>query len=315
MKKTYSIILILSFSSILTFGQQTEHYTQYQFNQFNFNPAVAGTKSCIDIRTGYRYQWLGIDGSPQTGFVNAHGPLRFNKRKRSYFGPKSGIGFLVNRDRFGPFSFLQAQLAYALHLPINKDWTFSVGAALGIKQTGFSAADITTEFTDPAITSSSQSFLIFPDARIGFWLADKKNYMGFSVVNLFANQLPEVGPDSRLQRHYYLTAGKQFKLENKWVFVPSFFLLKTAKTPVDFHLSALFNLDNKLSLGVGIRRTDAITAQIRVKLFNFISVGYSFDFVISKLNKNMWYSHELTGGFNSCSNYGNSSTTSCPTFE
>lgn len=314
MTKIYTFIFLIAIFCHESYSQQTEHYTQYQFNQFNFNPAVAGTKSCIDIRTGYRYQWLGIDGSPQTGFVNAHGPLRFRKRS-SYFGPKSGIGFLINRDRFGPFSFLQAQLAYALHMPINKDWTFSIGAALGVKQTAFSAANLTTEFTDPSITSSSQSFLIFPDMRVGFWLADKRNYIGFSIVNLIANKMPEIGPDSRLQRHYYLTAGKQFKLENKWFFVPSFFLLKTANTPIDFHLSALFNLDNKLSLGFGIRRTDAITAQIRVKLFNFISVGYSFDFIISKLNKNMWYSHELTGGFNSCSNYGNSSTTSCPTFE
>ena len=315
MTKIYTLILLISVFCNESYSQQTEHYTQYQFNQFNFNPAVAGTKSCIDIRTGYRYQWLGVDGSPQTGFVNAHGPLRFSKRKRSYFGPKNGIGFLINRDRFGPFSFLQAQLAYALHIPINKDWTFSVGSALGVKQTAFSTANLTTEFTDPSITSSSQSFVIFPDMRIGFWLADKRNYIGFSIVNLIANKMPEIGPDSRLQRHYYLTAGKQFKLENKWVFVPSFFLLKTANTPIDFHLSALFNLDNKLSLGFGIRRTDAITTQIRVKLFNFISVGYSFDFIISKLNKNMSYSHELTCGFNSCSNYGNSSTTSCPTFE
>jgi hypothetical protein len=66
---------------------------------------------------------------------------------------------------------------------------------------------------------------------------------------------------------------------------------------------------------VGLRRTDAITAQIRVKLFNFISIGYSFDYIISKLNKNQYYTHEITAGFNSCSNYGQSSTTSCATFE
>lgn len=296
-------------------AQQTEHFTQYQFNQFNFNPALAGTKACIDIRTGFRYQWIGINGSPQTGFINAHGPLYFSKRKRKMFGPKSGIGASINRDVFGPISFLQAHVAYALHLPINKDWRLSFGLGFGIKQAGFNVNEITTEFTDPAIPTTSQSFLVFPDARLGFWLADKRHFVGFAVHNLFGNRLDQIGPESVLQRHFYLTAGKQFKLEKKWVFSPSFFFLKTAKTPIDFHLSALFDLDNKVAFGVGLRRTDAITAQIRVKLFNFISVGYSFDFVISKLNKNIWYSHELTGGFNSCSNYGNSSTTSCATFE
>ena len=312
--RSIMVTIFLFFATTLV-AQQSEHYTQYQFNQFNFNPAVAGTKSCIDIRTGYRMQWVGIDGSPQTGFVNAHGPVYFSKKKRHHFGPKSGIGGMINRDKFGPFSVLQAQVAYALHMPINKDWKFSIGLGFGIKQFKFSANELTTEFTDPAINNTSQSFLVFPDGRLGFWLADKRHYFGFSVLNIFSNRLNQIGPSSKLQPHFTFTAGKQFKMEKKWVFIPSIFILKTGKTPFDFHFSALFNKENKFSLGVGLRRTDAITAQVRIKLFNFVSIGYSFDFIISKLNKNMWYTHELTGAFNSCSNYGNTSTTSCPTFE
>ena len=93
---------LLSFVS-LSFGQQLEHYTQYQFNQFALNPAVAGTKNCIDIRTGYRFQWAGIDGAPQSGFINAHAPLRFGKKNRNAFGPKHGVGGQIKRDVFGPF--------------------------------------------------------------------------------------------------------------------------------------------------------------------------------------------------------------------
>jgi hypothetical protein len=104
-------------------------------------------------------------------------------------------------------------------------------------------------------------------------------------------------------------------MQKNWSFIPSFFTLYTPKTPIDFHLSALFDLDNKVAFGVGLRRTDAITAQVRVKLFNLLSIGYSFDFVISKLGSSTWYTHELTAGFNSCSNYGSSSTTNCPVFE
>lgn len=313
MKQIFFIISII-FAKLI-FAQQSEQLTQYQFNQFNFNPAVAGTKKCIDIRSGYRYKWLGIDGSPQTGFVNAHGPLVFNKRKRNLFGPKNGIGLSINRDKFGSFSFLQVNLAYALHLPLNKDWTLSLGTAFGLKQAAFSANDLTTEFDDPALPNTVQSFIVFPDMRLGVWIADKNHYFGFSITNLLANSLDQITIESQLYRHFYFTAGKRFKLEKKWTFVPSFFVLKTKNTPIDFHLSGLFNLDNKFSIGVGLRRTDAITTQIRFKLFNFLSIGYSFDYVISKLNRNTWYTHEITGGFNSCSNYGNASTTSCATFE
>lgn len=314
MKKLLLLLLFIT-SSDFADSQQNEHYTQYQFNQFAFNPAVAGTKSCIDIRTGYRFQWVGIEGAPETGFINAHAPLRFGKKNRRTFGPKSGIGGQIKRDAFGPYSFLQVDVAYALHIPLNMRWSLSFGTSFGIKQSGFDATILSTELSDPTIPNASQNFLIFPDGKFGMWAADKRTYLGFSINNLFGNTLDIPGTNMNLQRHFYFTAGRSFRLENKWSVIPSIFVLKTKNTPVDFHLSVILDLDNKFDVGIGLRRTDAITAQFRVKLFNFISIGYSFDYVISKLGGNMWYTHEITGAFNSCSNYGNSSSTNCPTFE
>ena len=223
MKRYLLYISFLLLSSQHVWSQQTEHYTQYQFNQFNFNPALAGTKSCIDIRTGYRFQWLGIDGAPETGFANLHGPLRFRKKRRHLYGPKSGIGVSFNRDNFGPFSFIKANLSYALHLPINKDWTFSLGTSVGMQQASFSTNNLTAEFNDPTLPSSSQSFILFPDIAIGGWIADKKHYLGVSVKNLVGNQLNAIGPESFLQRHFYITGGKKFKLEKSGLLCPLFF--------------------------------------------------------------------------------------------
>lgn len=308
-------LLLIIFLSSFGFAQQLEHFTQYQFNQFAFNPAIAGTKSCIDIRTGYRFQWAGIEGAPQTGFINAHAPLRFGKKKQSAFGPKHGIGGQIKRDAFGPYSNLGLQVAYAFHLPVSRTWNISAGVSFGFKQTAFQASFLTTELNDPSVPSEDQSFIVFPDGVAGVWVNDKKTYFGLSVHNLFGNSLSRIGQEAKLQRHVYFTAGRSIELEKKWALVPSVFLMWTKNDPLDFHISALVDLENKLSFGIGLRRTDAITAQIRVKFFNWISLGYSFDFVISKLAGNMWYTHEITGGFNSCSNYGNSSTTDCPTFE
>lgn len=319
------LVIGFLFISLVGHSQQLEHYTQYQFNQFAFNPAIAGTKSCLDIRTGYRFQWAGIDGAPKTGFINAHAPLRFGKKNRNQFGPKHGIGGQIKRDAFGPYSFLGLHVAYALHLPISRNWRMSFGASFGFKQNGFDATQLTSELPDPSLPSSSQSFIVFPSGKVGMWINDKKMYFGLSVHNIFGNTMDEISPNAKLQRHVYVTGGRSFALEKKWSLIPSFFMLWTKTDPIDFHLSALVDLDNKFAFGMGLRRTDAITAQIRVKFFNFISLGYSFDFVISGLggkyntnnnyNGNMWYSHEITGGFNSCSNYGNSSTTDCPSFE
>ena len=66
MKKKLLFYLLLSCFAIN--AQQQEHLTQYQFNQFAFNPALAVSKSCIDIRGGYSLQWVGIEGAPETCF-------------------------------------------------------------------------------------------------------------------------------------------------------------------------------------------------------------------------------------------------------
>lgn len=312
MKK--ALLLILVFINAGLHAQQQEHLTQYQFNQFAFNPALAGSKSCIDIRGGYRLQWVGIDGAPETGFLNAHLPLKFGKKKSSIYGPSHGIGTLLKRDAIGPFSNVEVDLAYAFHIPIKRSIKLSLGTSLGMKQFAFDANKFTTIYQDNAVPGS-RSFLVFPDLRFGAWLTTKNEYFGFSIHNLLGNSLSELSENSKFQRHFYFTAGKKMKLEKGWTLIPSFIALKTKNTPIDFHLSALFDLDNKVSFGVGLRRTDAITAQIRVKFMNFVSIGYSFDFIISKLQKNMYQSHEVTFGMNGCSDYGNTSTIRCATFE
>lgn len=309
------IILITAlFVAQFANAQQQEHLTQYQFNQFAFNPALAGSKSCIDIRGGYRFQWAGIEGAPENGFVNVHAPLKFGKKSRSAFGPSHGIGATIRRDAFGPFSNVEGQVAYAFHIPIKRSIKLSFGASFGFKQSAFDANKFTTIYPDNAVPAS-QSFIVFPDARFGAWLTTKNEYFGFAINNLIGNKLDAFGPESKFQRHFYITAGKKLKLEQGWTLIPSMMLLKTKNTPLDFHLSALFDLDNKIAFGVGLRRTDAITAQVRVKFLNFISIGYSFDFIISKLQKNMYQSHEITFGLNGCSDYGNTSTIRCATFE
>jgi len=297
------------------FSQQQEHLTQYQFNQFAFNPALAGSKSCMDIRGGYRNQWAGIQDAPETGFLNVHAPLRLGKKKRSAFGPSHGIGATIRRDAIGPFSNSEVQVAYAFHVPIKRSIKLSFGASFGFKQSAFDNNKFTTIYPVDNAIPPSQNFIVFPDGRFGIWLTTKNEYFGFSINNLFGNKLDALGPESRFQRHFYITAGKKMKLEKGWTLIPSIMMLKTKNNPLDFHLSALFDLDNKVAFGVGLRRTDAVTAQIRVKFLNFISIGYSFDFIISKLQKNMYQSHEVTFGLNGCSDYGNTSTTRCATFE
>lgn len=295
------LILVFIFSSVLSYGQQQAHYTQYQYNQFAFNPALAGDKKGIALKTGYRFQWIGIEGAPKAGFFSFCTPIKISKRGRSVNAPKHGVGVQFNSDKFGPWSNTQMHLTYSLKVTLKRNVTLAYGLSTGIKQIGFDAFNVNT--LNPDITVfNAQNSIVFPDARIGTWLNTKNGYYGLSIHNLFGGKIKKVGTDNKFQRHLYVTGGHRFKLGKDWYVVPSVLFVKTKAMPFDFHLTTVFDYQNKVSFGIGYRRADAVTAQIRLKINGLVSIGYSFDYTVSKLQNNSWQSQELTGSYNSVNN-------------
>ena len=47
-------------------AQQLPLRTNWQFNYFQENPAFAGFSDCLELKAGFRQQWAGFDGAPQT---------------------------------------------------------------------------------------------------------------------------------------------------------------------------------------------------------------------------------------------------------
>ena len=54
-------------------AQQFPVRTTSVINPFQDHPAAAGVLGCMDLHMGYRNQWSGIRGAPQTAFANMHG--------------------------------------------------------------------------------------------------------------------------------------------------------------------------------------------------------------------------------------------------
>ncbi len=313
----FKTILTLFFISVLTsfcWSQQQAHYTQYQYNQFSLNPALAGDKKCIDVKAGYRMQWLGIEGAPNSGFFSFSAPIKINKKSRSINAPKHGVGLQFRKDDIGPWSRSEAHATYAVKVTLIRNNTLSYGLSFGMKQVGFDAFTLTTINPD-ATVSNAQRSLVFPDARFGIWWNRKRGYVGLSIHNLFNNKLKYIGEDNTFQRHLYITTGRRYKVSKEWNFIPSLLFVKTKAMPFDLQLSAIFDYKNVISFGLGYRRTDALTAQFRVKVGDFISLGYSFEFMTSKLQNYGGQSHELLFGYNACATPRSFGVNTCAIYE
>ncbi|HPV56873.1 MAG TPA: type IX secretion system membrane protein PorP/SprF, partial [Tenuifilaceae bacterium] len=72
------IVVFVMLTAIPAKSQQIPHYTQYMFNTFLTNPAVAGTYKFYQMRLNNRYQWVGFNDAPYTVNMSFFGP--FEKR-------------------------------------------------------------------------------------------------------------------------------------------------------------------------------------------------------------------------------------------
>ncbi len=108
MPRTLLILLIFTLHfvtcNLQSYSQQFPHYTQYYFNNYLINPAVGGSMESVDIKVGYRTQWIGFEASPQTMFVSIHGPINPAKGKGKRFRSPNhdGVGGYVIKDMAGP---------------------------------------------------------------------------------------------------------------------------------------------------------------------------------------------------------------------
>jgi len=312
-KLVISLLLVL-FASRCVWGQQQAHYSQYQYNQFSLNPALAGDKKCVSVKAGYRMQWIGIEGAPSSGFFSFNAPIKINKRSRSINAPKHGVGIQFRKDDIGPWSRSEAHLTYAVKVTLIRNNTLSYGLSFGMKQVGFDAFGLTTVNPD-ATVSNAQRSLVFPDARFGMWWNRKRGYVGVSVHNLFDNDLKNIGTDNSFQRHFYFTTGRRYKIDKDWNFIPSLLFVKTKAMPFDLQLNAIFDFKNMVQFGLGYRRTDAVTAQFRIKVGDFIYIGYAFEFITSKLQNSGAQTHELMFSYNACPTPKTFGINSCSIYE
>jgi type IX secretion system PorP/SprF family membrane protein len=141
-------------------GQQLPQLTQYQFNDYIFNPAIAGSRPFFELRSGHRYQWVGIQDAPRTFTFSGTTPV----------GEKMGVGGYLFTDIVGPTRRTGFQLSYAYHLRLTQDVKLSLSVSAGLLQFLIDGSKI--QFHDPGdpVLDDQLRGDLLPDAKFGFYL-------------------------------------------------------------------------------------------------------------------------------------------------
>lgn len=294
-------------------AQQTPQYTQYMLNYFALNPAMAGIKECIDVKLGYRTQWVNFPGAPRTAFATISTRLKFKKSK-SPFG-HHGIGAKVESDAMGLTGTTKLYLAYAYHFRLARDLKASAGVFGGIQQFRFNIGEaFYWQGPDPAVHSSS-AVIIWPDFTPGFFLYNDKLFFGLDIRQLLLNKIKGYGTETnRFKHHFELLGGYNVEIDDKLGYTASAAIKFTPMTVPAVDLNLLLDYNRTFQFGFSYRNTDALAAMFKVNFLKHFTLGYSFDLTTSRVRLGSSNTHEIVLGLYTC-NVAGGDNFSCPVFD
>jgi type IX secretion system PorP/SprF family membrane protein len=287
----YIILVTLITGSTALKAQQMPQYTQYMFNDFVINPAVAGVYNYYQIRTNHRFQWVGILDPPMTNSIGFYGP---------HEKLDMGYGGYIYNDVTGPTSRAGITGSYAYNVAITGDIRLSMGLSASIMQyrvdgTQLDPADV----SDPTILSLvSTSYL--PDAGLGLYLYADQFYVGLSAAQLLNNSIKifdEKDGVNRLKTHINLIGAYRFWLSEDWLLEPSLMVKGTVPKELSFDLTARVEWQKMLWGAVSYRYQDAVGIMIGYSFDETLFFGYAYDIGISAIRKYESGSHEIMIGY------------------
>lgn len=268
-------------------AQQLPQLTQYQFNDYVFNPAVAGSRPFFELRSAHRYQWVGIQDAPRTFALSGSTPL----------GKNMGLGGYIFTDIVGPTRRTGVQFSYAYHLRLTEDLKLSLALSGGLLQFLIDGSKITLhDQGDPTMDDQLRGELK-PDAKFAFYLYHPRFWFGASAPQLLGNKIYFYNTQSetlsRMEHHYYVTGGYRFLLSEDWKVEPSFMVKYVSPVPTKIDLTATVRYRDAFWLGASYRTNDAWCAMLGYWYKQSFQFGYSYDIITSNLRNYSTGTHEV----------------------
>ena len=293
MKKVFLFFIYFA----ITFQSKAQQYplfTNYVVNNFGFNPAIAGTAGCTDIKVSHRQQWTGVTENPRTSILTGHTKLK----KRPI-----GIGGIAYSDNAGSLRRVGGSGVLSYVMQLDSQSYLGIGASGGYYSLHVSDNARVTNTNDPTITNG-QAGKGFADFNAGVYFKRKGLWAGFSTPQILERKINFTNPlattISQLKRHYYLMAGYQFPISSAITLEPSALMRYVDNAPLSFDISAKMTFNKQFWVGALFRNKDAVSAMAGMQMKNGINFYYSYDMTTSLLRSKSTGSHEFGIGVNLC---------------
>ncbi|MFL5730066.1 MAG: type IX secretion system membrane protein PorP/SprF [Cytophagaceae bacterium] len=305
----YFIILILSIVSFSSFAQDPQ-FSQYYNAPLYLNPAFTGTGEHTRVGANYRTQWTSISAPYQSysAFIDHN------------FEPKKvGLGFMLMRDRQGAqkLSYTSATAFFSYELDLSDKLTLRPGlsAGLAVRDANYNNYTFGDQLDNNGNVSASVdpysslgNKVAYPDLGTGALLYSDKFWIGVSAAHINKPSQSFTHNGYHLPLKTSIHGGYRFIFDrsdkyNERSITPSFnFRSQGRYDQLDLGVNVTYD---PIMFGLwyrgipfkhylpGFNNNEALVFMLGMH-YNKLSIGYSYDFTISKLTPSSGGSHELS---------------------
>ncbi len=292
--RNHCIMALMFLSAIITsYGQQDPQFTQYMYNTQVINPAYAGSREVLSFGLLGRTQWVGLEGSPETGTFTVNSPIGLYDNM--------GLGLSIVYDKIGPAmeSNVTVDYSYSINLSYNYKLAFGLKAGMDVLDIDYTRLRL-SEQSDPFFQSNVDNRLR-PQVGAGLYLNSDRFYAGLSVPNFLntthfdESSLQNANTnDIAIERlHYFFITGYVFDLNEDLKFKPATLVKSVSGAPLQWDLSANFLINEKLTLGASYRWSAAISALAGFQITPNFFAGLAYDYQSTDLEQYSNGSYEV----------------------
>lgn len=265
-------------------GQQDPMYNQYIFNAYTINPAEAGTRNYGTASMLYRWQWVGIDGAPNTGSFGVESGL----------GRAWGIGLNMVNDKIGPAVNQTMNLAFSYRISLTEKWKMSLGlnAVSNLQQVKLAEIENVFDANDPVLLNNIRSFN--PNVGGGILLYSDRNFFGISAPRFKEYKLTSQDLVSLDQlRHLFLYYGHSFRIGPYLKLKPSALAKVVKGAPMELDFNGVLSMFDVLDLGVNYRSGDGVGLLAGLTIKERLVLNYAYEYPLTRIRFGTIQTHEV----------------------
>ncbi|MFC4220384.1 type IX secretion system membrane protein PorP/SprF [Flagellimonas marina] len=276
----WTCLILTILSTAVVQAQQDPQYTQYMYNTQVVNPAYAGSREVLSFGVLGRTQWVGLDGSPQTGTFTVNFPTGIYRNM--------GLGLSIVHDQIGPAveSNAVVDYSYSINMAPYTISKLSFGLKAGVDMLDVDYTRLNPEDETDALLQNNVDQRINLQVGAGIYYRTEKFYAGVSVPNfLNSKHFDESSLENEniegiaVERlHYFYIMGYVFDLSPNLKFKPATLAKFVSGAPLQWDASANFLIYQKLALGASYRWNASISALAGFQVSRSFFIGVAYDY-------------------------------------